>query len=171
MAFYLVECRSGLDVYADGFAVECDFQGEVWQDMSERRPGAPYPPCPECKSVSLDRIFTPPTVHGADTSRAPGAEYSHALSEGADPIYVKDRRAWKELLRAQGLKPAEDGESEAARKSHMARVDAAQKSAVDEAMDAALRVAGAAGEAGLKRELERVAPRASEDTPCLSKAA
>lgn len=156
MAFYLVDCGV--------------HQGEVWQDMSDRQPGAPYPPCPKCGGPTA-RIWTPPTVHGADTSRAPGAEYSHALSEGVDPVYVKDRRTWKELLQRQGLKPAEDGETEAARQSHLRAVRRQQAEAVESCMDQALSVAMSAGEKGLKRELERVAPQVPEDTPCLSKVA
>lgn len=161
MAFYLVDCTE---------EARCDFRGEVWQDMSERRPGVPYPSCPQCGGIT-QRIFTPPTVHGADTARAPGAEYSHALSEGAGPVYVKDRRTWKDMLQRQGLKPAEDGETEAARKSHMRAVKRQQSEAVDACMDQALTVAMSAGAQGLKREMERVAPRAPEDTPCLSKVA
>lgn len=123
--------------------------------MSERGVGVPYPPCPQC-SGQTRRIMTQITVQGADTSRAPGAEYSHALSDGVDPVYVKDRRTWKDLMKAQGVRPAEDGESECARVAHTKGVRDKGNAAVNSAMEKALRVAGEAGSRNLKNELNRV---------------
>ncbi len=145
MALYPVECRS------------CEQQEDVWQEMSERQPGAPYPACSRC-GEKTHRIFTSITVHGMDTARALGPEYSHALSEESDPVYVKDRGAQRRMLRDKGLKHLEDGESEAARRGHARAIAAHQKEAVSGAMDQALSVLGQGGQSGVKNELVRQKP-------------
>lgn len=144
VAFYSVSCA------------ECGWSGDVWQSMSERGVGRPYPPCFACGSPDTAREgFRGIIVHGMDTERAPGTEYSHALGEPGDtePVYVKDRGAWKELLKQKGLKPAEDGEVQARKAAFQKRVAERQKADIGAAMGQALSVYQAGGHQGVTNAL------------------
>ena len=160
MAFYSIRCP------------QCDWSGDVWQSMSERGVGRPYPPCFACGAVDTERQgFAGIMVHGMDTERAPGSEWSHALGEpgDVDPVYVKDRGAWKEILKRKGLKPAEDGEVQANKTAFQKRAADRQKADIQNAMGEALSVYQNGGHQGVVKVLRDpdkfVAPKEHAENP------
>jgi hypothetical protein len=160
VAFYSVACA------------KCGWSGDVWQSMSERGVGRPYPPCFACGSSATERAnFREIMVHGMDTERAPGSEWSHALGEpgDTDPVYVKDRGAWRELLKRKGLKPVEDGEVEANKAAFQKRVQERQKADIQNAMGEALSVYQSGGHQGVVNVLREpskfIAPKEHAENP------
>lgn len=140
MAFYPIECT------------RCGLETDVWQDMVDRGLGKPYPLCCHC-GASTKRRYTRITIHGMDTERPPGTMWSRALSDDENPVYIPDRKTWKQLMEKRGVVPAEDGQAEAARTRHMNRVEELRRENIDESVHSAMGVLGEAGHAGVLKEL------------------
>lgn len=142
MAIYPIECE------------DCGRHDDVFQPMEERTPGAPYPFCGYCGSPSTRRRNYSVVVHGADTERAPGTEWSQALSTTDEPVYVKDRAEWKRLMKLRGVVPVEDGQLQSQREAREARIEEKTRKDIDESIDSALRVWGESGGAGVRNVLQ-----------------
>ena len=115
---------------------DCGHEQDFFIAMSQMRPNL-IKFCTKCNQGTMLRYYTVPADHSENTFRP---FYDDHLSDGADPVYVKSRRQWHQLMKEQGVQPGEPGclkDAARAREARKAKANEATCKEVSERCDKA----------------------------------